>query len=269
MTPMIVFAPADSEAGAQPEPVDAETPDSAGSTPEGTVQHESEQEPVDWQARAKELEDEVSGWESRYKEAQAWGTRQSQQAKVLEQWYSDDPAERRKAAEALGVELLEDDSPEGEADTEGAGVPAGLDPQTYSEIQYFLESQREMQQQQEQEQAYAAYRQETDQQLEKMGVPQELFDMVADAALELPGVETAQGLQPDLEGAVEQIKEWTLRAAALPGVQQTFLDRYRQSKQAPHMSPGGVAGTEAPDLDAMSLAERHAYMAERLKAAGQ
>lgn len=55
-----------------------------------------------------------SNWEDRYKEAQQWGTRNAQRVAELERYEqvvtglnSDDPEQRKWAAEALGLQLEE------------------------------------------------------------------------------------------------------------------------------------------------------------------
>lgn len=231
--PSLCFAP-DEGAGAGAD-VQAQTPETAD-TPEGT-------------GTGQQTESQTN-WEERYREAQAWGTRTAQEAaelraykQLVDDWNSDDPEAQKRAAERLGIQLEEDD----DDDTlyESQATQAQLSP----EDRQLLEQFRAQQQTQAEQQQYQAYRSDVDPQLQQMGVPEGLRDAVAEAALNLPGIQTPQGLRPDLEGAVKQIQQFALIAAELPDVQKQILESYRQTKRAPGVSSAGTAGTQVPDLD--------------------
>lgn len=206
---------------------------------------------------------ETVDWEARAKEHQAWGTKNAQRVRELEErtqildaWNSDDPEAQMWAAEQLGIQL-EDEG----ADSLGEQY-AQLDPRLQQQLEALIEQQNAQQMSQQEQQQYQAFRQDIDPELSKLGVPDEMLDMVAEVALDLPGVETPVGLRPDLEGAVAQIEQLVLKASKLPQVKNKLLGEYRDSKEAPHFSSAGVAGTQVPDLDHGPT--RRAWMAEQL-----
>lgn len=193
-----------------------------------------------------------TNWEERYKEAQAWGTRNAQRAAELEteanlvqQLRSEDWTERKAALETLGIPVEDDD--EIEPDTQQQ-----LDPRIAAKLAKIdeLDQWREsLTTEQQQEQHYSSYREQVDPQFTKLGVPESFLESVADIAYnQLPAIQTPQGPVPDVEGAVKQFKEVAAMFAALPEVQQTAVEGWRKGKKAPHMSPTGREGTEVPDL---------------------
>lgn len=230
--PLFMFSTGESSGGGE---VQAETPETLANTPQdgtGTT-------------------DQQANWEERYKEAQSWGTRNAQEAaglrekaQLIDDWNSDDPEAQRRAAELLGIQL--DEEPPA-SDLEGQY--AQLDPETRRLLEDFKSTTQQQQQSQQEQQQMAQYRADVDPQLKDLGVPDGLHDLVAEAALQLPGVHTPQGLRPDLQGAIAQVEELVLAAADLPSVQKKVMGRYRDTKRAPHISSSGIAGTQAPDLD--------------------
>lgn len=219
----------------------------------------TQDESINYQERYQELE-------KRFQDTQSWAHRSSEEAaalrekaQLIDDWNSGDPDAQKRAAEALGILLQEE---EGE-DLEAAGE-AGLSPEDRKLLEEFRQERTHQQQTQAEQRQYDAYRSDVDPQLERMSVPKELHDAVAEAALTLPGIQTPQGLKPDLEGAIKQIEQFVMRAAAMPGVQPKLFEQLRQSKRAPHVSSSGTAGTQVPDLDKRS--DRVAHMVERLQA---
>lgn len=189
-------------------------------------------------------------WEDRYKDAQAWGTRLAQEraeleaeAQIARALRSDDPQQQRQALEALGYQVP--DEPE---DT----PPNGLDPQIAAKLAKVdeLEQWRNSTvEEQTREQNYAQYRAMTDPQLEGMGVPDGLRDMVAEVALDLPPLQTPQGPRPDLAAAMQQVEAMAEHFAALPAVQTAVKKSWKNTKpSAAFTSPGGAEGTQVPDL---------------------
>lgn len=233
------------EAGIAGQAPGVETPETAN-TPEGTGTNDQAAQ---------------TNWEERYREAQSWGTKSAQEAAelreykaLIDDWNSDDPDAQRRAAERLGIQLDEEPPADGQY--------AQLDPAERKLLDEFKQSQIQQQQTQQEQQQMAAYRADVDPQLKTMGIPEDLHELVAEAALQLPGVQTPQGLRPDLQGAVAQIEALGLSVAQLPSVQTKFIENYRKTKRAPAISSAGTAGTQVPDLDKRS--DRQAWMYERL-----
>lgn len=233
--PLFLYAPDGVEGGDAGQAPSVETPENAN-TPEGTGT------PTDQQAAR-------TNWEERYREAQSWGTKSAQEAAelreykaLIDDWNSDDPDAQRRAAERLGIQLDEEEADAGQE-------YAQLSPADRKLLDDFNASRTEQQQTQQQEQQYNAYRADVDPQLKTMGIPEDLHELVAEAALQLPGLQTPQGLRPDLQGAVAQIEALGLSVAKLPSVQTKFIENYRKTKRAPAISSSGTAGTQVPDLD--------------------
>jgi hypothetical protein len=81
------------------------------------------------------------------------------------------------------------------------------DPAKREALDAFLVSLDSFDWDEEREQQYRRYRSDVDPELERMGIDKALHDGVAEVALDLPLVQTPEGLQPDLRGAVRIIKE--------------------------------------------------------------
>jgi hypothetical protein len=205
-------------------------------------------------------------WEERYKEAQSWGTRLAQERAELEQeaqlaraLKSEDPAEYTEALRALGFNVPDDDADE---DTQ----TAGLDPEVAARLAKVDEIDQWRQQltaEQEREVNEQQYRQLVDPQLQDMKVPEGLWDVVAEAALNLPAVQTPQGPQPDLEGAMRQVEAMAEHFAALPSVQSAVKKSWANSK--PRTALTGAVGAEGTQvLDTDKHENRVAYMMARL-----
>lgn len=194
-------------------------------------------------------------WEERYKEAQAWGTRLSQQQATLEQEAElarnlRDPEKRAEALAALGLGLVPD-----EDQTTDEQIYDN-DPRVLAQLQALQErldkqDQRTQQQtaaQQEQEN-YQAYRQITDPQLKQLGVPDQLHEVIAGLALELPEIHGPQGTSPDLQGAWNQFLQFSEALDDVPDVRTRQMKKYAASKpQRALVTPNGRAGTDVPDL---------------------
>lgn len=226
------------------------TPEPANTPESGTGTQEQQKAPSE-------------NWEERYKEAQAWGTRNAQRAAELEQQaqlvadlQSEDPVVQRQALEALGYTVPDDN----ETDTQPAY--AELDPQTRARLDQF-----EAFHTQQQEQAdYQQYRSIVDPQLEQMGVPKGLHDVLAEAALGIAPIQTPQGPQPNLKAAYEQLLEaWAPAFAELPQVQDKVKQSWAKSKpRAAFTSASGKEASQVPDLDKHE--NRVQYMLEKLQA---
>ena len=207
-------------------------------------------------------------WEKDYKEAQAWGTRLVQEkaeleteAQIARGLRSEDPAERKKALEAVGLTLEDDDANEGQ-------VYDQTDPRILAELAELKQWKESTTSKSESEQNYTAYRQMTDPELTAMKVPAELHDVISEAALNLPAVQTPQGPRPDLQGAYQQwmkhvqlaagIPEMQEHFAGLPAVQTAVKKAWQKTKPTSAVtSPAGREGELAPDpLDGESRRQR-------------
>lgn len=159
---------------------------------------------------------------------------------------SDDLDTRARAAQALGLEFVQDDDEEA---PELADNP--------------LETRLEALERQIAEQAAAAEQQQfleraqahVDAQFQTLPDLEEADkEWVIARALELPANE--EGL-PDIQGAHKVLKEY----------EADLQKRWAASKKAPHVSPVGSQATSTPNLDDPN--ERRAYMAQMLEAANQ
>jgi hypothetical protein len=227
-----------------------------------------EPQPVDTSVEETGTQDTAAqvNWEERYKEAQSWGTRLAQERAELEQeaqlaraLKSEDPAEYTEALRALGFNVPDDDE-----DTQ----TAGLDPEVAAKLAKVDEIDQWRQQltaEQEREVNEQQYRQLVDPQLQEMKVPEGLWDVVAEAALNLPALQTPQGPQPDLAAAMQQVEAMAEHFAALPSVQSAVKKSWANTKPRTALtSAGGTAGTQVPDLD--NRQERLDWMAQQLLA---
>lgn len=219
-------------------------------------------------------------WEDRYKEAQGWGTRLAQENATLR---TDaelaamlrDPGKRAEALQQLGLSLIADEDDDGQGDDDGQLY--STDPRLAAELQELrewrqqMEAERQQTTEQQQEQAnYQEYRQKVDPALTEMGVPEALHQVIAEAALERPGVHTPQGMEPDLQGAWQQFLQFTEALDDVPDIRNRQLKKYGQTK--PGMIPtaqSGRAGTGVPNWGEMSEGDIDAYMASRVIAEQQ
>jgi hypothetical protein len=186
--------------------------------------------------------------EDRYKEAQAWGTRTSQEAAELRRQndlmqtllYADDQDTRRQAAQELGIEL--DDEPD---------PNEGQQYLTREEWQTFQNAQRQQEQQRQEEQGVQQIEQYMDTQLDTLGVPEHLQGIIkADAVFNRDPNE--QGL-PDIKGAFDHF---------ISEVRKAEQKDWAKTKRTHHISSVGQAGTQQPNLD--DDQQRQAWMAQQL-----
>ena len=258
--PVVAYAPDDLPAGGggsdQPAPgEDTQAP--PASTPEGTAGFESPS--IDY--------------EKRYKDVQAWSTKLSQEnatlkerAALLDALESDDPRAQAEALARFGIQLdYEDEQAWDTGEQAQQQQVPGVDPETLQKLEYFIAQQEAQEAARQEQEDYQAYRSQVDPELERMGLPAELHDIVAEAALHLPGVPDEFGqVHPDLEAAIGQVTELAQTLGKLPGVEQQRLQAYRASKQAPAISESGTAGTQVPDLT--DAKQRQQFMRERFAA---
>lgn len=203
-------------------------------------------------------------WEDRYKEAQAWGTRMAQEratldadAQIARALRSDDPAERQHALEALGFAL--DD---GDADGQ---LYDQVDPRVLAELDELKQWRDQTTSQQQTEANYSAYRQIADPQMQQIGVPEGLQDVIAEAALNLPAVHTPQGQLPDIQGAWQQFEAMAEHFAAIPAVQSAVKKAWANTKPSAAVTrPGGGDGTGVTAFK--NGEERRAHMLARFSA---
>lgn len=211
-------------------------------------------------------------WEDRYTNLQGAFTRTSQEAaeyrKVIEGLNSDDPELRAWAAEQVGISFEDDDAYEPAGTQVEQQQYAQLDPQVQQQLDALLSQQQQAQEAQQAEQDYQAYRAWADPQLEQLGVPEGLTEMVAEAAVNMPPVVSATGEQQiDFEGAWAKTLAFFEQGTAIPQVQAKMLDAYQKTKQTPHVASSGQAGVQVPDLtDRKTRAE---YIESRFGAAQQ
>lgn len=211
-----------------------ETPEQETTAPEGTPVEQQHDQPDTTSAN----------WEDRYKEAQAWGTRAAQEAaqyrQVIEGLSSDDPAVRQWAAEALGLELQQEQQQDG---------PQYL---TREEWEAF---QAEQQAALQQDEVVTYVEQYTQGQLDALqGFNEAQKAWILRAAVSLPPVESPEGVPvPDIASAVKDFE-------AFIGAEK---QAWAQTKRAPRPPASGSSATEAPNLD--DREQRREWMLRRLE----
>lgn len=224
-------------------------------TPENAAQAANEQQP--------------NAWEDRYKEAQAWGTREAQWRSQHEPVVSlfdaaknGDPEAAQQILEALGYALPDDE-------TDDTQLTGELDPRivaALNKIDELDQGLNSITSEQQQTQQYQNYRDTFDSQIRELGVPDEFIDLVADTAIDLPALQTPQGPRPDLEGAMKQVEAMALTFAAHPAVQNQVKRSWADTKRTHHISPVGDAGTQKPDYDNWTKSQINEYMAQQAAA---
>jgi hypothetical protein len=181
----------------------------------------------------QETQEQVN-WEERYKEAQSWGTRESQKRAELEQQWerleSDDEALRQLLAKR-GIEL-QDETPELPDDPTAAELT-----KFRQELEALKQSQTQSEQQQQLAVAEAHVASAFTALGEKRGAPlsEEEQNAVIGIALTMPA--GANGLPPvsDAYGVLEKIRE-------------ADQQKWAQTKRTTHrVTPNGAAGTQTPD----------------------
>lgn len=209
------------------------------------MSEQNEQAPVvDTPAPAEQQPNESAvDYQQRYQEAQAWGTRSSQEAaeyrRQLDQIKAGDP----EALRALGLEI------EDQEDT--FAEDTGLDP--YDQRIAALESRLQEQQDNASQQAQLQQiEQHVEQQLGQLeGLSESDRDMVVRLAV---AMDPSENGMPDIKGAFDSLVSRDTEAQK----------RWATTKRAPRVSPNGQAGTQQPDLT--NTEERQAFMAQRLAA---
>jgi len=198
---------------------------------------------VDTPAPAEQQPNESAvDYQQRYTEAQAWGTRVSQEAseyrRQLDAIREGDP----EALRALGLEI---------EDQEDTLVDPGLDPydQRIAALEARLQEQQDNASQQSQLEQIERH---VEQQLGKLdGLDEQDRDLVVRLAVAMDPTEDGM---PDVQAAYDSLTQRDTEAQK----------RWATTKRAPRVSPTGQAGTQQPDLS--NAEERQAFMAERLRA---
>jgi hypothetical protein len=216
------------------------TPAVAG--PEGTpgaAEQATEQAEIDWQDRYQHLQPEYTRV-----------TQENAQLREVQELYelllsSDDPDTRREVATQLGYMLDDEDQDQSNEDSE--------DPlAAYDERLGRLEQSHAEREQEQADAAYAAQvREVVDEQLDALELDADDQDWVLAYAINALPI-TEDGL-PDIRQAYEVFMQ-----------RETERQRnWARSKRAPHISPHGQSGTEAPNLD--NRQERQDFVVRRLQ----
>lgn len=190
-----------------------------------------------------------SDWQKRYTDLQAEYTRSQQaskEAQEREQWYqalvtSDDPDTRRQAAEILGFELPDDEQVDEGFEPDGYEDPTEQLRAELEELKAWKDSLTQNERQQVEQEFTSAYAHE---QLDELGVDPEDTEtrrLVFERALSLPRLRPLPGMPVDglvdMKSAYEQITAY----------QTSMFDRWRKTKRAPFVPPGGQSANEVPD----------------------
>lgn len=213
------------------------------------------------------IEQEAPGsqqdWETIAKEHQAWGTRLAQERAELEAeaqlaraLRSEDPEARKRAFEQLGVQFVDDD--------EDTQLYDEMDPRAAARIEALEQRLASEDAQREQQANYQAYREITDPEMKRLEIPDRYQELIAEAALELPALQTPQGPTPDIQGAWKQFVSTYLDPyLELPSTQAKARQAWAKTKPTTAVtSPTGRQGTHAPTLDTAEA--RADYVAQRV-----
>lgn len=218
---------------------EVETPD----TTEDVVTDEPTQPVVDWEKRYNDLRPE---FDRTNQEA-------AQYRRLIEGLNSDDLDTRREAAEALGIEFVDqDDTPEIEEEDD-----LYIDPVARRRLEAIEAriAQEEAERQQAADEAAEQARVDeamakVNEQITALGRDDATAEAIFAFALTLP--HTPEGL-PDIQAANEKFTAFENR----------LKESWATSKRgAAHVSPVGTSGTQVPDLD--DPEQRVAWMASRL-----
>lgn len=202
----------------------------------------------------------VVDWEKRYNDLRPEFDRTTQEAaqyrRLVEGLSSDDPDTRQQAAEALGIEFVDqDDTDDDEVDDEEDLYADPVARRRLERIeQRFAEEEaaraqaaQEAEEQARVDQAMAV----VNEQIQALGRDETASEAIFALSLTLP--HTPEGL-PDIEAA----------AAKFTALENSMKQSWATSKQGAHVSPVGTSGTQVPDLD--DEQQRIAWMASRLNA---
>lgn len=194
-----------------------------------------------------------TNWEDRYKEAQAWGTKSSQEAaqyrQLIEALQSDDPDTRSYAAQVLGLQLAQQQQ---HTDDEFEDDPLAEINQRINEIDQWRQQTMSQAQQQATEQR----------DVEVIGnglgqLSEQLGRKLTDKEVQLLG--DAAWANRDEQGLpnISQVIE------LFTGIRTEDQRSWAQGKrQAPFVSSSGQEATHAPDLS--DDRQRQAWMAQQL-----
>lgn len=194
--------------------------------------------------------DQGIDYEKRYSDLRPEFDRTKQQLAQYEELVtglsSDDPDTRARAAQALGLEFVQDDVEDTPDETANP-----LETRLEALERQLAEQAAAVEQQQFLERAQA----HVDAQFQALPDLEEADkEWVIARALELPA--DPNGL-PDIQAAHQALRDY----------QTELQKRWVSSKKAPHVSPVGSQATSTPNLDDPN--ERRAYMAEMLEAANR
>jgi len=189
----------------------------------------------------------VEDWKKRYDDLQPAYTRATQELaqreRLIEALKSDDADARTQAAQALGLQFVEEEEEEGFEDpTEQLAAEVAA-------IKAQMESQNQQaRQQQLVEQMTATAERELD---ALPDLDEQDKDWIFRSAIVLP--RTSEG-NLDIQGAHEQFREW----------EQARQKRWASSKRAPHVPANGQEGVQT--VDRSTREGRVAYAMSRLQA---
>lgn len=178
----------------------------------------------------------------------------AQQRQAIEALQSDDPVAQAWAAQVLGV-ALEDAEPQDNQ------IGDDLDPRTAQEIAALRQELQTIQESLSTRDNQAAEEQFKSSVIAGLDdYPEGLRGLAADLAL----IQAKDTGSFDIDAVKASIAEMAPAWASLPDVQTAVKKGWEQTKTAPRITQAGTAGTNTPNLDDMTTAERHEHMAQRL-----
>lgn len=212
-----------------PDPVEGQdTSVTADATPSG----ESTQQEVDWAKRYSDLQPEYT---RTTQELSQFRQREEAYKALL---YSDDPDTRQQAAQALGIELADDEVDDTQFDDPTEALRRELE-----QLKQTVSGDLTARQQQEQ---IASLEAAAESAMDTLKVPadESVRDWLVSRAVALPA--TPNGTL-DIEGAYREF------GALMDAQKKTWAD----TKRTHAFSPGGGEGTQAPDLSTHSGRVQH------------
>jgi hypothetical protein len=197
------------------------------------------------QAAAAQQQAEVD-WQKRYGDLQPEYTRATQEAAALRQreenykalLYADDQDTRRQAAQALGIELADE-----EIDDTQYADPTDQLRRELEQLKQQFTGDLSARQQQEQ---IAVLEGIAEQNMDHLGVPKDdaVRDWIVSRAVALPA--TPEG-HPNVEAAYQEFQQLI----------DSQKKQWASTKRTQHFAPGGGEGTQAPDLSTHSGRVQH------------
>jgi len=199
-------------------------------TPDAAIEQHNDEQTIDW--------------EQRHREAQAWGTRASQENAEYRRQLDALRNGDREAFAALGLELADQEEDEDPVQDYG---------ETDAQYEARIAALEQRFEQQTQDARFTQIETHVEKQLDALpDVDEATRDLVVKLAVQM---DPAENGMPDIQGAYAALEARDLAR------QKAWAEG---KKSAPRVSPVGQAGTQNPAISEMTPEQRAEFMAQRL-----